>query len=349
MNICIVTVYNSKNCGSFLQAYALKKFFEENGDTVFFFRRSLKDSAYSREIFVKKIIKALIKLKIQDFTREIKFYHNYSIVKRDNFKEIDMQNFLDKKIEYVVLGSDTIWDLSNEYFYKHRKIFWGDIFSLPCISYAPSLANTTKEQIKNSDVISFLKKIKAISVRDLYSKKLLQEISDYEISVVCDPTLLIDRKEFDKLYPKKIKEKYILLYYFGEMPKELVQNVILFSKRNNLEIISFGEQRKWCDTNLIYHPYEFVGYFRHAEYIVTNTFHGTIFSVIYNKKFIVNTCNKKKVIEFLEECLLQNRQISSENYNIDVIKEEIEYKVVNQKLSEIREKSRSFLRNNIYS
>lgn len=199
-----------------------------------------------------------------------------------------------------------------------------------------------------------LSKINYISVREETAKNLLQPLVDKTISVVVDPTLLIDSKEWEKEFKLSDKEKepYILTYHVTEYP-EYVKIINELSRKTGLKVITF-EKRKKKNYNSILRcaysdgPEEFVRLIKNAKYVVTTSFHATVFSIIFHKKLFVVPHNTtgSRMIDLLNKLGLQDRIY----YNLEEFKNcdydrEINYKKVEEKLSKEREESLNFLKN----
>lgn len=294
IKVHIVTVYNSLNPGSFLQAASLYKAVEALGYDVAFYKtgaRSLYKSALIESIYMLKkgdIKSMLSKFKMAKlFIKELK---NYKISK----------NF-DENNDLFVLGSDEIWNVARKNMADY-PIFWGE--GLPqerCISYAPSLNNATEEELKQYSYISkAMEKLSAISVRDSYSKETLSKITDREIVEVCDPTLLLTKNEHENaLNPVKHKD-YIFVYVYAKaVSDEDIKAIRAFAKEKGKKLIAFGSAHKWCDENVFGTAYDFMSYIKNADYVCTSTFHGTIFSIIFQKQFAVLGNKNRKVAELL--------------------------------------------------
>lgn len=116
---------------------------------------------------------------------------------------------------------------------------------------------------------------------------------------LCDPTLLISADEYDEICPSISDKNYILLYFFGDIDIDMQNELHRVAEQRKLKIISFGRVRPWCDKCIDSDPTFFLAYFKNAQYIVTNTFHGTIFSVLYKKRFSAFVDTKIKVKDFL--------------------------------------------------
>ena len=185
MKCGIVTVYNSENCGSFLQAFALSKAIEKTGHEAVFVRQNFSDHSASRKNYLKLIIKSTLKGRFANAKRLAE--------RRSLFRQACERLKIVERSEYphcCILGSDVIWDFTDPFFKNHRSFFWGTQFkNAKVISYAPSVGFAKKENFENSDFVGeALKKMNSVSVRDNTSKQILKDYCSKEIQVVCDPT-----------------------------------------------------------------------------------------------------------------------------------------------------------------
>lgn len=348
MKVCIVTVYNSENCGSFLQAYALGKKIEELGHEVSYLKRDIKGTGASSIAVMKVIAKSMINRNFKNISLKLKFHKDCKETVKV-FNEISKEDEI-KSIDCFILGSDTIWYLDNSYFKKNYKKYWGIEFNnKKVISYAPSLNNTSEITIKNSNFIKpALDNLSSISVRDNYSKELLSKFTDKEINIVCDPTLLHNKEFYKKFQKECIYDNFILIYAFREFCSEQQCAAIKeYALKNNKKLISFGVYREWCDISVPFDNLAFTSYYEKAFYVITNTFHGTIFSIMYNKQFIDFAKDSKKVVEILKQFNLSQRNIDKNDNIDDILKSKIDYNEINIKLNNLKEASINYIKSSL--
>lgn len=302
MKAVIVTVYNSHNSGSFLQAYALQTFLRKNGIDVSFLRREDMGSHDIKRV-LKNFITLFANLKFGEAWQTLKIWFIYDKTVNRLLSICDQESTFFKEAEYIILGSDTIWNFTSHYFLRNANTYLGYSFSnKKIISYAASAANTSIEKFKSViDKHGGLSHLSEILVRDSYTKRLVENSTCHKAKIVTDPTLLLDKNDYHPLV-KEIDGKYtpyLFLYYFGNISIELQKQIILFAQIKHLKIISMPFKRKWCDLNLTTSPYDMVSYFYYAKCVITNTFHGCALSLLYEKPFAVHDEGKNKVSEFL--------------------------------------------------
>jgi len=297
MNVLIITVYNHENCGSFLQAYALGRVISQHGHNVSYLYSPLTGKDYS---CIYNVLKQIYKGDL----KAVPFF----LARRRWFKKAQMcfhiyDSFFDPRPEVVVIGSDTLWNHQKPFYRNMAKEYHG--LSFPCskvITYAISAANTSTKEYYNT-VTPFKEKIRIshFLARDKHTKDIIDEVYGLDSKIVCDPTLLLHKEEYDSMARPVSIEKYLLLYFFNEITSCQKKYVISFAKIYKLKIVSFSFTKPWGDKILNASPYNFISWFKEAEYVLTDTFHGTAFSIIYGKKFAVFDENKIKVKELLKQ------------------------------------------------
>lgn len=346
MKVCVVTVYNSINSGSYWQAKALEMFLENNNHEVYYYKRNNKGaSASNKKIFERSLV-LLFKLKFKELKNYLNTIKGFKKCK-NNFKIIDKNDI--GKMDLIILGSDTIWNIDTKYFLNNKETYFGGIFPKNnVISYAASIANTKLSTFeKYSEINGWLNNLDKIGVRDIYTKEVIEKLTNKNIDVVCDPTLLLSKEDYSLLANDVIDSNYIFIYLFNDLNEKQINELKEFAKSNSLKIISGTKNFSWCDKYIINSPHNFLNYMMHAKYIITDTFHGTVFSVNLNKNFVVINRNKNKVNEFLNKCTLGNRLVSKENI-AKKLENNIKYLEVNKILNQYRNESIEFLNKKLY-
>lgn len=344
MNICIVTVYNSENCGSFYQAYALYNTLEKQGHNVVFLKRDPHETSHSKKLSIFNSLKSLAHGRLSGAFNNIKKYYAFEKATKV-FKIVENYSDALKDADCFVIGSDTLWNFESKYFYKRRAIYTG--LELPDkrkITYAVSIANTPIKVITDDNsIVKGIKQLDAISVRDVNTAEAVKEISETTPTQVLDPTFLLDELSYKEMEGHIDESDYILIYGFGEISPEMKSQLAKASVALGCKIVSYGEYRKWADVNTIYDPATFLSNFRKAGYVVTNTYHGTIFSIIYKKNFICYGQEKKKIRDLLESLNLTEQFISPNESIIDKLKQTPDYENANKILNERKYASINYL------
>ncbi len=341
MKIGIVTVYRGSNYGAFLQAFALQSYLQECGNDVWFIRHHARAPFLSG---CKKVITSMLHGKFS----EIPFWitqENKMRRARKRLKEISRKDI--GNLDVIILGSDEIWNMKRKKIYKY-PIFWGEgIRHENKISYAPSVNMASIEDFtKNPGQIKTLKELKQISVRDEYSKNIIEQVTDKDVQVVLDPTLLISREFYRKcMEPVRIENPFILVYSYGtnKIDRRIIANMVQYARDKNLMLVSVMGYADWCDYHIGASPFEVLTYFDKAEFIITDTFHGTLFSLIFEKDFIVPAITSRKLDEVLRLFHVKERVIQKPDEMEKIISEHIDYGLMHSVLGEKIKESTAFL------
>lgn len=343
MKVCIVTVYNSVNSGSFWQAKALGLYLQKIGTEVYYYKRKNDLNSSSNKLIQKiKILKALLKDGIDGAQNQIKIYKEFSKLQKE-FNIINKKATIYKEIDCFILGSDTIWNLESSYFFKNYEIYFGGIFkNTKKITYAASVGNTTYEKFANNYQISqMLADIKYISVRDKETYNIVKKLSIDDVKIVCDPTFLLTKEDYRKIESVPKDEKYIFLYLFSPLSQIQIEELQKFAKEKKLKIINGIKKEAYCDKYITNSPYTFLNYMLYADFVITDTFHGTIFSVNLDKEFISINRQKKKVNDFLIRMNLKDRLINEKDNMFNILMKKVNYN--NCAKEKFRKESQKFI------
>lgn len=349
LKVCIVTVYDSINSGSFWQAYALGKVLEGLGHEVYYYKRRKKGASSSRFKQMKQVLRFVALGKIsyaRDYVKKISQFKEQGSV----FHIIDEKDPLFSQIDCFVLGSDTIWNLESAYFKAQKPVFWGDIFQgRKVISYAGSVANTPAGMFVPADAYAdSVSKWADVSVRDSYTEEIFSSFTDRKITRVCDPTLLLDADDYQNEVPAK-KGNYIFLYLFTPLSHSQSAALRRYADQKGMKII-IGTKRNVvsnADSYIVNTPKRFLEHMLGASHVITDTYHGTIFSANLHKQFIVINREKKKVNELLTSFGLEDRLLTGDDGMVRLLEQSVDYSKANEKIGCIKESSLLFLKRNL--
>lgn len=249
-----------------------------------------------------------------DFDRNI-HYTNY--IKKENDGPIEKKIVND--FDYFFVGSDQIWNPN----WYHDIDYFKYVNKNKQIAYAGSFGvYTIPDKLKDSFKRVF-ENMGNISVREEAGAKIIKELIGKDVPVVIDPTLLLDKNEWLKVSkkPEWIKEKkYILAFFLGDISNERRQIFDRLAKNKNLEIIYIlkYDNIDWAKVG----PAEFIYLVNNSEAIITDSYHGSVFSIIMHKPFFVfnreekNMCNMNSRLEtLLKKFNLENRYQINNNIN----------------------------------
>ena len=217
------------------------------------------------------------------------------------------------------------------------------------IAYAPSVGKTAADECVPEYVIRGIKKFKKISARDDLTEQLVCNITGTAPERVLDPTFLA---EFPRAELAAKKKPYILFYYCENLPHNILNQIFSYAKEHGLAVYGAGEcDKRYSEITVNLMPFEWVEMFRNAEFVFTGTFHGAVFSILNRRQFKVYLTNEsriKKVTALLEELGIQNRKMDSKfEFDLESMKNEINYDAVYRVINEKRQSSKQYLKDAI--
>lgn len=279
-----------------------------------------------------------------------KFYKKYLKIGKQQYSSSDELKKNPPIYDAYLVGSDQTWNpnVGNnpEAFYLH---FVAD--KNKCGSYAPSVGLSYLSDEQKLYMKKNLSHIKYLSCRENRGAKLLEDITDRRVTTVLDPTLLLDATmwlEYATI-PQNLPQKYILQYFLGDS-KECRKFVNELSRKTGLPVIilahSYLDVNK--DNSVYCAPDVFLGLIRHAEFVCTDSFHGTAFSLNFGRNFFSFHKRKEqeegsdnsRITDLIERFNLQERLIRDGEVPGNL---EIDYRYVNQKLKEEKKISMEYL------
>lgn len=352
MKIGILSMQKILNYGSFLQAFSLKKQFENRGHDVYFIDIEPGKTICQTEA---KQLNLLGKFDRYFFKR----IENYLLDKKmaqihadDYIKFLDTEKHLPKgeRFDIVVIGSDEVFNATVPSKWGFSTQLFGKIDNADkIVTYAASCGSTTLESAREykieDEIEKALKNVQMLSVRDQNTHEFIKGITGKDAEMNADPVFITDYDQYIK-FPKRNKP-YMLVYAYGNRIKDEVEirAIKRYANDNHLEILCVGMQQRWCRHNITANAFELLGYVKAAECIVTDTFHGTVFSIKYNKKFVslIRESNKQKLGGLLRQFELYNRAVFDMDSFGMVMDSTIDYEKVNSVIRDEQEKSRLYL------
>ena len=350
MKIRILTQPLGRNIGGIMQNYALMTACENFSKDVRTFNIHypvpfwfpvIKYGACIKRLFLKIFVnrKTVVRWWLEN---------NIGIPQKKDLMDVEKCNelrHLDFSNTIFVIGSDQVWrkEMSPD-----LMMFFGSFLNdgIPRIAYAASLGLDYWQFNENETgkIIPLLKMFKAISVREESAVQLLKE-RGIEAQLVLDPTLLLQPDDYAGLETEVSRRfadyKHVFLYCLDKHPLQDEVSLRVGSEKK-IPVMNIMENLQIDN---------WISGLRIAEYVITDSFHGTVFSILFHKKFIV-VANEQRGLTRLQSLLkmfgLENRLIMSfENFDCEKLDAEINYESVDAVLNREREKSFSFLRKNL--
>lgn len=343
MNIGVVTVHDVNNFGAFLQAYGLKRTLENMGHQVYHIRNYTKK--YARGMFYRIRPYGKDYCHLPSFIlKNLKGWSKHQVFLKDLRPFRVLEQYDPELLDLVILGSDEIWNTTNPLFQDHA--FFGEGMS-PVMAYAPSIGNATMEDLSVIPQELF-HRMDPILVRDDRSLEFVQSMG-IKAPRVCDPTILADPAIFRRDYHHRLmKAPYLLIYAYGhEISEQMRSHILTFARSKGLKVLSVGFHLDWCDGVINCSPLDFCAVLAKAAYVVTGTFHGSIFSVLNHKQF-VSIPYSPKTTDLLSRLDLDARVIDQEQMNPAklglALDAPIDYDAVDRMLASVRNGSLALLK-----
>ena len=335
----IITITDNNNYGNRLQNYATEYILK---------KLNMEPSTIwgeNERYNFKRKIKLMIK-KYIPFDTHFKRAYNFETFTRKytNITYASYSKKLEEIFDYIIVGSDQIFRFQLE-----KIECLSEIDKNKIIAFAPSFGVNT---IKDKDIDWYKKiisNIKYLSVREDAGKKIIEDLSKRnDAQVLLDPTMLLTSNEWDKIAckPKMLKsKKYILNYFLGELSESRKKEIEKIAKENQCEVINIMDQKSpyySCG------PSEFLYLEKNAFLICTDSFHSSVFAIIYNNPFLVFEREQQgapnmnsRLDTLLSKFELEDRRFKGKIQEQDL---KCDYKIAYQILEKEREKSNKFLK-----
>lgn len=380
----IVSCYFQHNYGSMLQAYAtqmaLDKLDCENetidiaglnheikkAKILYFAKASLTSDilisklGMAKNVLIKRFSKndyaRLSKIRSDKFDAFSKKYFRLS--PRYNSKE-ELGKKCDENYSAVLVGSDQLWlpgNIAADYYTLNFVPT-----TVNSIAYATSFGQSSLPKDSARKATIFLKKIKHIGVREESGQKLVKKLADRDVPVVCDPTLLFTGDEWMKIQKKEpiIEGKYILCYFLGNNPphREFAKKL---KKETGCKIIALTHLDEFVKSDEGYadetpyniDPADFLNLIRNAEYVCTDSFHCSVFSILYKKEFYTfrryNRNTRQSTNSRLDTLFkitgIEGRLLTGDEKIEDCLNIKTDFDAAHKKLAGVRQQSYEYLK-----
>lgn len=361
--VAIITRHAVSNYGSVLQAYALQSAIKSLGfdcEIIDYIRededyKNIADTLVKRSAWNKNVLTRLIYKAIQapEYIRMGRAFEKY---RKELLCESDRRYASLKELkqdppaaDMYCTGSDQVWgaigndETDGAYFLdfapKGKKK----------IAYAASFGKTDINDKNTSKIKKYLDAYDFLTVREKSAAQLIQNIGINDVRQVLDPTLLLDKYQWSKLIKEEIRDRYVLLYQLHSNP-QMDSYAKNFAQKAGLKLIRLTPlfHRIFKSGKAVYLPdiSGFLSYIKNAEYMITDSFHGTAFAINFNTQFIdiLPGETKTRNQSILELTGLTNRVLNSyEDYSF--INSKIDFTKANEIIAEKRVESINILKN----
>lgn len=379
MKIAIATIFRGNhNYGGMLQAYALQRKikdlvplnYEVQTLNLAPIRNPLYPSLlsrcrqYSLTQIMEKIMMTRIERKTYLIADKLKVRHDLfyqfssEYISQSVLYKVDDIDKIAQDFDLLICGSDQIWNPN-----VVNRVLIGDLEGnnqIRLISYAASIGRSMLSKYEKEYYIPRLKRFEKVSVRENSAKKILDELDiERTVDVVLDPTMLLGYDDWDRMTSGRIIETpYVLLYSFSDY--RFKHQLVEYYNKKGIQVfyIPYAKQKYntfdgKCKMIPLWDvgPREFLSLIKYADVVYTDSFHGTVFSILFNKEFYVynrsngnrRTSMNSRISDLLKTFGLEEQLQSSEELDFSN-RRSIEYNVINYKLRKSREFSIDWLK-----
>ncbi len=355
MKVNVINFHHVLNYGAVIQGYALCKFLNDNGHEAklidyrpFYFL----SQTYRPSLGVRKSIKKVkMNFNFYDFRKNY-----FNLTEKVFYNSDALQKYFKGSQDAFVCGSDQVWNakitnnrIDSAYFLEFVPE------SARKISYAASIGHTKFSRKDKEHIQSNLLSYHSLSVREDFAKSEVVDITDGKCipDLVIDPTLILE--DYSEILDTSLvpKEDYMVVYS-TENHDDFREYVSIVSRKLNIKVLNLGHYPLDIpSTDLTYiHPSKWLGVFSKASYVCTNSFHGTAFSIIFQRNFTVFGRQTMKDLNRRQLTLMKSINLEHRflhcigDFNDDHLNE-IDYSQVDEGLTKIRKFSRQFLLNSL--
>lgn len=317
MNIGILSMQEVKNYGSFLQAFSLKNTIQSLGHECGFVNIVPGEQLGDYKIGHAHRLKLLAeRLRGRDFASRLKYIYKFQHRFSSEFLPAlgVGRGRISRHFDTVVIGSDEVFNCAQKTWWGFSpQLFGQGLDADKVITYAASFGATTVPVLESlgikETVASLLKDINSVSVRDDNSSNVVCELTGREPFRHVDPVIIFD---YSRFMPDSVDTSGCCLVYTypGRITdKAEIAAIRQFASAHGLQLVSIGHYFPWVDKVVVPTPFEVLACFKSADFVITDTFHGSVFSLKYNKRFatLVRDMNSNKLTSLLRQFGLEDR------------------------------------------
>lgn len=361
MRVGTITTHTAHNYGATLQAYALCEFINQQGHAceIIDYRPVYSENNYRILKPVKSFQDCLVRgYQLMHYSARKKRYDKFisfqkSMMKLSKKSCRDLSDLKDINMDYdvMVCGSDQIWSPELHEFDEAYFLTYRDDTVTP-IGYAPSFGMDVLPTEYNEEIMRRIEGFHHLAFREYTGQEIIKTLLGRDVPIVLDPTFLLNKESWENISsPRIIKEKYVLMYFLSN-PGKAAEIAYKKAIKEGYKVVSIGfsprnfmkPYKKRYDLG----PLDFLSYIQNAEYIVTNSFHGTALSIIFNKNFYVRInrgtkTRNNRIVTLLNELDLTGKMFFDDESNSIDYHQKIDYMTVNGIRNRLTESSKNFL------
>lgn len=357
MKIAIITLVGNFNYGNRLQNYALQeilmKKYKYEVDNLIFSDGFLYTPHKNKKSIISRLVSKFVKLpQIVARKKQFRLKKSAFIPFQDynfNFVDVNVANALTiaNKYERFIIGSDQVW---NPIYQGEDNAMYGTFApSEKVVSYAASFGLSKIPEEFEEYVKKGLNNVSKISVREEEGLQIIKDLTGRDAELVLDPTMLLTGNQWHEIVKSaeqisENNEPYVVMYVLGELSNSSKQNINKFIEKHNFKLYTIMGELATNDA-VIPDPLGFVKLIENAEFVFTDSFHATVFSIMMHTPFKIYSRDGGEMNSRITT-LLNNAGLSSElinNENVENIFSELSLDDVDEKIEKIRKQSLIYL------
>ena len=269
---------------------------------------------------------------------------NKHLIRRFMKKTLQLDRQL-QEMDYAVVGSDEVFNhVQGVNLQLHGRLPGAK----RCFTYAAACGSADADAIppdRIEQVREAMRSFSAVSVRDSATASYVSRLYEGPVYHHLDPVLV------GELYQRKPRavplKRYLLVYAYGQRirSREEIHAITAYARARGLKTVAMGGSQFWCDLYIPASPMRLLDYFYHAQCVVTDTFHGAVFSVLHERPFVVLSrgSNANKLTGLLADLQLSQRRIREPGELAEILDTPVDYAGVQKILQEQRALSRQYL------
>lgn len=366
MKIGIMSMQRIINYGSYLQAYGLRAMVEAMGHSVEFVDYEVgaplvEDAARTGNGRLAEKLRNALQMLRSDYRRyrkdQIRMNQSFEAFHR-RFQEEFLPELgvpegrnLCPELDVLLIGSDEVFNCTQpgDAVGYSLQLFGKGHRARKLVSYAASFGSTTLDKLEKygvrDEIGKYLARFDGLSVRDENSAGIVTELCGRTPVQNIDPVLLYEFPEVDEI---RIPHRdYMVVYaYAGRIGEEESAAIRAFAKKEGKKILSLGFYQPFCDEYVQATPMEVLAYVKHADYVITDTFHGTVFSLKYQVPFatLIRDSNRQKLGDLLRRFGAENRSAAELSQLEAVLRTPMQTEKIRTLLAQYRQEAKAYLR-----
>lgn len=348
LKVGILTFHNGVNHGAYFQALCLQEYLVSIGfDVQILHYQSLQHFIFERLSLFHVPSLTVLRANFRKVHSFGKAQERFALSHKRLQVRMSSISKTSSYLDYVVVGSDIVWASGLKFLGKLDLYFGAGLKpKVGLVSYAASMGPSRPQMLTHPQAL-YLTRFNHVSVRDDNTSQAV-EAHGVKTELVMDPTFLIDSiGEIRSVSKPNPGISSYLLIYCSPLSKTIKEDLLRFAEDKNLRIVVTGyPQRGFGDDMSHAGPEEWLTLFQGAQYVITNTYHGTIFAILSNVRFITLARDviENKALYLLRLLRLESRYLYG-GFNEKILSGEIKWDRVDELILPERQRSRNFLRN----